>query len=302
MKLTMKRRSSIAGYIFIAPFIIGFLLFFAYAMVMAVVYSFYDIHIVPNGYTLEAVGWKYYVDALTKHTWYPRALTQSLIDMAYQTPLIILFSFFAACLLNQKFHGRALTRLIFFLPVILASGVIVKIDNIDLINSAVLHSDVQSGSVSGQMAEAFDISSTMLAMGLPDEIVATLSSIINQLYTIITNSGVQILVFLSAMQSISPSLYEASSMEGATGWENFWKITFPMLSPFILTNVVYTVVDFFSSYNNSVMDVVMSTAQSGNRNLSYSMAMAMIYFIIAGAIIGLVIAALSRLVYYEDRR
>ena len=60
--------------------------------------------------------------------------------------------------------------------------------------------------------------------------------------------------------------------------------------------------DFFSSYNNSVMNVVMSTAQSGNRNLSYSMAMAMIYFIVAGAIIGLVIAILSRLVYYEDRR
>lgn len=165
-----------------------------------------------------------------------------------------------------------------------------------------LHNNVQGGSISGQMAEAFDISSTMLAMGLPAEIVETLSTIINQLYTIITNSGVQILVFLSAMQSISPSLYEASSMEGATGWENFWKITFPMLSPFILTNVVYTVVDFFSSYNNSVMNVVMSTAQSGNRNLSYSMAMAMIYFIVAGAIIGLVIAILSRLVYYEDRR
>ena len=124
----------------------------------------------------------------------------------------------------------------------------------------------------------------------------------NQIYDIITDSGVQILVFLAALQSISPSLFEAAQIEGATAWESFWKITFPMLSPYILTCTVYSIVDFFGSYDNGVLEVISYTAETGNMELTYAMAMAMIYFVLSAIVVAIVVFALSKMVYYEDER
>ena len=128
-------------------------------------------------------------------------------------------------------------------------------------------------------------------------------NIITNIYQIITDSGVQILVFLAAMQSIPKSIYESSQIEGATGWESFWKITFPLLSPFILTNFVYTAVDYFSSYKNPIMSVIMYTTQEDvNMDLSYGLAMAMIYFAVVAVILIVIITTLTKIVFYEDRK
>lgn len=302
MKMTLTKRRAVTGYMFILPFIIGFFSFYIVAIGMAAVYSFNDLHIVPGGYELEFVGWTNYINAMTKHTWYVRELVESFRDMAMNVPLILMFSFFCACLLNQKFRGRAVARLIFFLPVIMASGIIVKIDNVDMVNSTVLHNASQEGTMSGQLASAFDITELLLSTGLPAKIVNTLGSIMNQIYDIITDSGVQILVFLAALQSISPSLFEAAQIEGATAWESFWKITFPMLSPYILTCTVYSIVDFFGSFDNGVLEVISYTAETGNMELTYAMAMAMIYFVLSAIVVAIVVFALSKMVYYEDER
>lgn len=302
MKLKYRTRRALAGYAFISPFIVGFLCLFAYAVVMAIVYSFNKIVITPTGYELQGVGWKYYLDALTVHTWYNRTLVTSVTNMLTNVPMILIFSFFISCLLNQKFKGRTAARAIFFLPVILSAGVIVKIDNMDLVNSAVLHGTAQEGTMASQVSGMFDISGALMGFGFPTQVVTFIQTTISNIYGIITDSGVQILVFLAALQSIPSSLYEASSIEGATAWENFWKITFPMLSPYILTNVVYSIVDYFSSYKNGVISVIMYTAQSGEKDLSYSMAMAVIYFAVVSVILAIVIGFLSRLVYYEDKR
>jgi ABC-type sugar transport system permease subunit len=302
MKMTLTKRRAVTGYMFILPFIIGFFSFYIVAIGMAAVYSFNDLHIVPGGYELEFVGWTNYINAMTKHTWYVRELVESFRDMAMNVPLILMFSFFCACLLNQKFRGRAVARLIFFLPVIMASGIIVKIDNVDMVNSTVLHNASQEGTMSGQLASAFDITELLLSTGLPAKIVNTLGSIMNQIYDIITDSGVQILVFLAALQSISPSLFEAAQIEGATAWESFWKITFPMLSPYILTCTVYSIVDFFGSFDNGVLEVISYTAETGNMELTYAMAMAMIYFVLSAIVVAIIVFALSKMVYYEDER
>lgn len=302
MKMTLTKRRAVTGYLFISPFIIGFFAFYIVAIGMAAIYSFNDLHIVPGGYELEFIGWTNYINAMTKHTWYVRQLVESFRDMAMNVPLILMFSFFCACLLNQKFRGRAAARLIFFLPVIMAAGIIVKIDNVDMVNSTVLHNASQEGTMSGQLASAFDITELLLSTGLPTKVVSTLSSIMNQIYDIITDSGVQILVFLAALQSISPSLFEVAQIEGATAWESFWKITFPMLSPYILTCTVYSIVDFFGSYDNGVLEVISYTAETGNMELTYAMAMAMIYFVLSAIVVAIVVFALSKMVYYEDER
>lgn len=302
MRMTLSRKRAISGYLFISPFLIGFLFMFLVAVVMAAVYSFHDMTINADGYFLTPVGFKHYINALTTHTWYIRELAESFKNMAMNVPLILMFSFFCGCLLNQKFRGRSLARVIFFLPVVMAAGIIVKIDNFSLVNEAVFHASTQSGTLSDQMSATFDISGLLQSFGLSIKVTSFLSGIVSQIYEVITDSGVQIMVILAALQSISPALMEAAQIEGATGWECFWKITFPMLSPYILTNTVYSIVDYFSSYDNGVLEVISSVASSGTMDLSYGMAMAMIYFVLAGITVGIVIFLLSKIVYYEDRR
>ena len=128
-----------------------------------------------------------------------------------------------------------------------------------------------------------------------------LSNAINGIYDIVVASGVQILIFLAGLQSISPSRYEASSMEGATAWENFWKITFPMISPIILVNSVYTIIDLFTNETNEMMKNIKSTIFNDIK-YGYGSAMAWIYFVCIAVILLIVGGLISRKVFYYDER
>ena len=125
-----------------------------------------------------------------------------------------------------------------------------------------------------------------------------IQDITSNVLNLVWNSGIQILIFLSALQNIPPSAKEAANMEGATAWEFFWKITFPIISPMILANLVYTIIDAFVSTDNVVMEYVL--AQSRNWEYGYSAALAWIYFAIVGAVLGLVCFIVNRFVYYEN--
>jgi ABC-type sugar transport system permease subunit len=135
--------------------------------------------------------------------------------------------------------------------------------------------------------------------GVGGDLIQIVIDIINQIYPIVMSSGIQILIFLAGLQTINPSIFEASSLEGATGWENFWKITFPMISPMILVVVVYTIVDFMVRTDSEVMNYVNITVNR-LREFGFGSAMAMIYFLVIAAILGIVGLLISRLVYYYD--
>ena len=218
--------------------------------------------------------------------------------MVVQVPLVIIFSFFAANLINQKFRGRAVARSIFFFPVILTSGVILGLENSDLL--------VQTLSTTGMDADEFQSMFNIMMLlnkytNLPMVVTEFLSNAINGIYDIVVASGVQILIFLAGLQSISPSLYEASSMEGATAWENFWKITFPMISPIILVNSVYTIIDLFTNETNEMMKNIKSTIFNDIK-YGYGSAMAWIYFVCIAVILLIVGGLISRKVFYYDER
>ncbi len=123
-------------------------------------------------------------------------------------------------------------------------------------------------------------------------------TIINQVYNIAIASGIQIIMFLSALQTISPSMFEAAKIEGCTAWESFWKITFPMVSSMILVNVVYTVIDFFLKTDNTVMTKI--SEEVTKLNYGVSSAMAWVYFLCVIIILGIISLIISKRVYYYE--
>ncbi|HAY96861.1 MAG TPA: sugar ABC transporter permease [Ruminococcaceae bacterium] len=216
--------------------------------------------------------------------------------MATTTPLIMIFSFFMASVLNQSFKGRTFFRIVLFLPVVIMMTA--GATNVLETQMSGTSSYKDTFDVS---AEAFttQISAYLTDIGVSTAISDKIISITNTVYNIINLSGIQILIILTGMQSISPSLYEAAKVEGGTAWENFWKITFPMVSPLILTSFIYTIVDSFTSSTNGLMDLIRSTAFT-NQQVALSSAMSILYFTAIAIIVGAVAWIVSKFVFYYD--
>ncbi|MBB6637812.1 carbohydrate ABC transporter permease [Cohnella thailandensis] len=299
-KRTFQQRKALTGMLFLAPWAFGFIFFFLVPLVNSAVYSFNDLKASDNGYTLTFEGWKNYTQALYVDATFVRKLTTVVGEMVVNVPLIIIFSLFIAVLLNQKFLGRSLARAIFFLPVILASGVMLSINNagyMQQIMDANLASNNPAGASVNGFLQSIELKNMMMDIGVNESIVNYLTGAVDRIYEIISQSGVQIIIFLAGLQSISPQLYEASRMEGATGYEAFWKITFPMVSPLILTNLVYTIIDSF--LNNAVTQQIDTTAFK-TLDFGLSSAMAWIYFAIVAVILAISTFVVSRKVFYHD--
>lgn len=301
-RLTMRAKEAVAGLLFILPFLVGFFFLFLPLITESLKYSFSNMEVTMNGYVLTKAkenGLEHYIKAFAIDPDFNLQLLSSIGGMLVKIPMVLIFSFFAANLLNQKFHGRTAARSIMFLPVIISSGVIVALENSDLLVSTLSTTNELTGS---DLASALNMTNFLYEYtSLPISVISFLSSAVTGLYDIIIASGIQILIFLAGLQSISPSLYEASSMEGATQWENFWKITFPMISPLILVNSVYTVVDLFTNDDNEMMTEIKRTIFT-EIDYGYGSAMAWIYFICIAVIIAVVGGVISKHVFYYDER
>src|SRR5699024_9372299 len=255
--LTLSQRKSAVGLLFISPFLIGFILFFATPLYQSLIYSFSNLTVTATGFTLDFIGIDNYNKALKVDPDFIPNLLKTIVQMVSKVPVIIIFSFFAASLLNQKFKGRGFARSVLFLPVILTSGIIMSMEHSDLLLSSaqsVAEEEIERGSSS--MMTLFQFRQLLYSINIPIPIVSFIVLAVDHIYEVVIASGVQILIFLAGLQSIPRSLYEASTMDGATGWENFWKITFPMVSPLILVNMVYTVINTFTSPGNEMMSMI----------------------------------------------
>jgi len=292
-RITLAKQKSIAGFAFISPFLIGIILVFIPSLIKAFSFSINELKISPSGYSLQFAGLEFYKEALFEHAMYSKQLIESVVDMLINIPLVIIFSFFISNILNMNFKGRAAVRSILFLPVIVSSGVIITLNSVAIVNGV-----MTSGS-GGESISTVDLSNLLVTLGLPTGIISYLSQAVSHLYEVINSSGVQILIFLAALQTISPSIYEAATMDGATAWEKFWKVTFPMLSPYILTNTVYTLIDLITSDRSTVLSTIVSTAQT-NINYSLSTAMAFLFFGVVVIILVAFVLVISRIVFYYD--
>ena len=284
-KKTLAFKNAVAGYLFIAPFILGFILFMIVPLGQSLMMTFNEVNLGTGGFDMNWVGIKNYMDAFTVDPEFVPFLLSEISTMLLNTPATLIFSFFIALLLNQNFKGRGAVRAIFFLPVILSSGVIVGIEyNNALLQDMkdVISSNTNDTSVTGVL-ESILITSDSSPMSM---MFMYVFQIIDKVYDIAIASGIQIIMFLSALQTISPSMFEAAKIEGCTAWESFWKITFPMVSSMILVNVVYTVIDFFLKTDNTVMTKI--SEEVGKLNYGFSSAMAWVYFLCVIIILGIV--------------
>ena len=294
IRLSLKDQQAIAGYIFVLPFVIGFVFFFLYPFIQAIQFSLSDLKVTPTGYTLTYLGLENYRKALFVHPTFVRNLVGVLGKMCLEVPVIVAFSFFAAVLLSQNFRGRTLARVIFFLPVILGSGIVLRIEQWDL-----MHSLLETGAADGGGMFGPQVAEFLTQFRLPEAMVTYIVSAVEQIPTIIRSSGIQIVIFLTGLESIPSSLYEASEIEGASGWENFWMITFPMMTPMILTNVVFSIIDSFTAPSNTVVTMIQEGAFA-NLGFGQSMAMTIMYFAAIAVVLAVVMRMISKGVFYHD--
>ncbi|WP_420808635.1 carbohydrate ABC transporter permease [Cohnella luojiensis] len=291
---TYAQKKAMWGFIYVLPWLLGFIFFFFVPLIASLRFSLSKVEANAKGIIVNFIGFENYIEALTVNTSFNRILTESITNMVVNVPMIVIFSLFLAVLLNQKFLGRTFARAIFFLPVILASGVIMALDSTSLVQA--INDANEGGSISRGLG-SFELAMMMEEAGVSESIINYLTGAVDRIYQIVSQSGVQILIFLAGIQTISPQLYEASKMEGATGYEAFWKITFPMVSPLILVNVIYTIIDSFS--RNAMTDLIRETGFT-SFNFGLSSAMAWIYFLAVSLILLISSYLISRKVFYYD--
>lgn len=295
LKIPYEKRKNLYGLGFIAIWAIGSVYCFLVPLIKSIYYSFCKTEILPGEFKTTFIGWENYKTAFTLDQRYPKNLVESLGGMVPNTIIIIIFSLFIAILLNQKFRGRTLARAIFFLPVIVATGPVISIINGDMINQGV--------SGAAQFSSLFEtdlVDQLMNFVGiynLNQQLTETIQTITSDIFNLVWKTGIQILIFLAALQNIPHSAREAAMMEGATSWEFFWKITFPYISPMILANLIYTIIDAFIDPTNPVMEQVLQESRAWNHG--YSASLAWVYFIIIAVALSLIVGIISKFIYYE---
>ncbi len=303
-KLSLLQKRMRTGYLFILPWFVGFVLFYVRSLVMTGQFAFstLEMNAGEGGYTLTFAGLDNFIYAFRAHATFKQVLTTSIGNMLVDVPLIIFFSLFMALLLNKKFPGRFIVRAIFFLPIIL---------NADAITAALeLSAAMMNGGISTMATEVVEnataTSSGMsmdyfidlfMSLGIPTSLLDYVMAAVARINDIISASGVQIIIFIAALQSIPGSMYEVAKIEGATGYETFWKVTFPMVMPHIITNVVYTIIDNFA--RSEVVELAYETAFT-NFNYGLSSVFSLVSTIITCIILVVVVGFIQKKTFYYN--
>lgn len=280
------------GYLFILPWLIGVCIFFLYAAGRSIYFSFVDVLIGgADGLAFEALPniFQNYINVFTTEVNFPITLGSFALSLVLQLPIIISFSLIIALLLNSKIRCRGIFRMIFFLPVIIATGPVMNMLTAQGVASVPMMTDM-----------------TALLGGLPQFILDPLTDLFNSLIVILWNAGIQILIFLSGLQKVSKTLYEAAKIDGASGWESFWKITLPIVKPMILLNSVFTVVTLATGGTNEIIELIYTVTNAPTKGYEYGMAMSWIYTLVIALILVVVFLLFreksDKHVKYEQKR
>ncbi len=290
-KLSYERKKSLAGLLFVLPWVVGFVVFFLTPFVQSLLYSFHRLDMTPSGFAMTYVGFENYEYNLLRDANFVRYLLEVLGSVLYQVPLITFFSIFIAMLLNNKMRGRAVFRAVFFLPVIVASGVVLVFLKEDIFGQSM------NAAQNVYMFRSTGFTQMLTQIGLPYALVQTLGGFIDQIFSLTWSSGVQILLFLAGLQTVPASFKEAAHLEGATEWHIFWKITLPLLSPIILLNVIYSIIDTFTAYDNQLMQYIYNTGFV-DVNYGSSAAQSWVFFLLISLLLAVVYRAMGRKVQY----
>lgn len=277
------------GFMFILPWIIGLVMFFFIPLIQSIIYSFSSVTIKENGVNIKWVGLENYVEIIKRDKDYMTNLKASLGEFAYALPIILILSLILAMMLNQKFRGRIFFRALYFLPVIIATGRVMS-----FIFRTTDESLTEMGVSGGMSSGMITVQDLTKVLNLSTEVATFISNAINNIFNLVWSCGIQIVLFLSGLQSIPGTLYEASKVEGATKWEEFWFITFPMLSRITLLVGVFTMVELFINERSPLIDRAYGMMLSGKQDIPS--AMIWFYFLIICAVMGIVMFLFTKFV------
>lgn len=291
----LETRKRWYGRLFCLPWIIGVIPFFLISFITTIYYSLCNLSLSSNGLDLSFIAFGNYSFIFTKDPNFIKELWNAFVNMIYEVPFILSVSIFLALLLNQKFRGRTFFRAIMFLPVIVTSGVVISILQSD-VNAAQAMNGIQGQS----FMKMTSINDMLLSLGMDVKVIEVISKILSTVSDMVLKCGVQILLFLAGLQSIPASFYEAASVEGANKWECFWKITFPSLTSILLTGIVYTIIDSFTSWSNNIM---VNCIQPAFDDMKYAVAcsMSLTYSLMVMVLLGIVFLLLSKRVVYTEK-
>ena len=299
-KVGLMGRRAVYGYLFILPFIIGFIFFMLKPLGQSFKMSLSDVTISTKGFELAYNNFANFKKAFLIDAEFNRLLVEGIGSMFFRSIATVVFSFFVALLLNQNFKGRTLARSIFFLAVILSSGVLVGLENNNSLMAQLKDTIEEAGSANSitVVLERILVPDAQGLGGISSRMFTKVFEIIDSIYDVAMASGIQIIIFLSGLQNISPSMFEAAQMEGCTAWESLCKITVPMISPLLPVCWVYTIVDFFMKSDNAVMTKINDNVLA--LQYGFSSAMAWVYFVVCMLLIGISSLILSKVVYNYD--
>ena len=287
--MPLERKIKIAGYLFMSPWLLGLAYFFIYPFVFTVVDSFNKVTLGKQSLNREFLGLDNFKNILFVDANFTRNVVNELGNLVTSVPVILIFSIFVAMILNQKFKGRIIARSLFFLPVIIASGVVIQIIQNDLFTKAGLG----GGS---SIFQATALTDALAGLSFAEGAIESIAGVVSRIFDLTWKSGVQILLFLSSLQRIPPTYYEVASVEGANSWDSFWKITFPVLSPSLLLVGVYTVVDVFIDQQNPVMKSIIG--RFNDLDYGRASASALLYFLVIAILLLLVVLLTRKRVKY----
>lgn len=295
LKIPYERRKAMYGYGFISLWLIGTINFFIIPLFESFKYSFKNVNPEAGGMEGNWVGLQNYIDVFGKDPYFRPYLIEALIDIVSKVPLILIFSLFIAVILNQKFKGRVFARAVFFLPVIIATGPVYAIITGNLNTSG--NDSASQFSTMFQTDFVTELLEFTGIYGLNEKLTENIKLVMDNIFGLVWNAGIQILIFLAGLQNIPSTAREAAQIEGATAWEYFWKITFPYVTPMIIANLIFALIDSFTDPTNKVMTRVLAMQYEW----VYGKAAAMVwsYFIIVLVVVGVILAIVNKFVYYE---
>lgn len=299
LRETSRLENEKIGWLFVLPFIIGFLLYFIPITVNSLKFSLSEITVGTTGYKSNWNNFYNYNYAFRVDTDFVGNLAKTAGQLVMNIPIILIFSILMAIFLNSKLPGRTFFRAVFFIPIVVGTGIVASVDSGNAVQNAMSSmTNIQTGASSSGLSIA-DAEVFLQSLKFSPTIISYITYAVNNILSVINQSGVEIIIFLAGLQSISPSVYESAQIEGASSWEIFWKITIPMISPMILVNFFYSVISFLTDNSNSVIKQIVKLGY-GNSMFGVSSAMAWIYFAVIGVIVALFGFIISRKVVYQE--
>ena len=267
-------REALHGYAFVLIWIIGFAVFTLLPLIQTFNYSMNQVTVTATGIDLVYLRWANYTRALFTDPNFVELLIGYMIETLVSVPIVIIFSMIIALFLNLDFKFKGFFRTIFFLPVVITSGPVIQ--------------ELTSQGATSVPGITNSVAVTNFLLDLPRYLRGPIEYLLTSFILILWFSGVQILIYLAGLQKIDKSIYEAASIDGASAWESFWKITLPSLSGVTVVNAIYTIITLSHFSENKVIKYVYAQTYDVEGGIGYASAMSFIYFFVLLLILGLV--------------